>query len=243
MNAGRSAWYWRGFAAAFVLCGALNGASYFCRSDGGGNLVGLTTRNGEALGFPFLQWQRGRDHAEFSFRMFAANIGLAIALSAVTANWTRNRHRELEALACAWLGDPAKFRFAWQFSIRHLLVVTSLVAATAAFARNPWVGTPEFMLGLLLLGPSALVAAVSIPRRVSLRTRLLLLTAMVPGLAAFTIAVGAMQTPPIDLERTLMAMFICWAPQAVVFAAATAGALYFWQRPATFAWSSRPMSA
>ena len=81
----RTAWLLRGFLGGILVCGALNAASYFVRSDNWGNLLGLAPQHAEALGFPVQVWEGGNPYGGYFVdpRAMALNILFAIVVGIV----------------------------------------------------------------------------------------------------------------------------------------------------------------
>lgn len=214
-------WLFRGFAAAFLLCGALNAGSYFILSENGGNLVNWAVLNHEAFGFPLISWQRGHQCAGyFSFWAVLGNISFATVAGIFAGRTAVRRRFELQRLIAEWdtrdCTKPAPF----QFTIRGLFVVMSLAAVMAAVARAvPWRGA-EILLSIYLLAPSAMLAAAFVPKRLAWRQRAALLALMFCGLLIASVAAGVFQHPSIHIEKVLLGNFICWMPQAAAAALA-----------------------
>jgi len=121
--------------------------------------------------------------------------------------------------------ESKKTRFRMTFSVRGLLIVTTLIAVviglTKSLGASPWLlGTVYFagplILILIAMGP------VGIPWEQRSVILILVAVVMLGGAVLVGMKLG------MEFDRVLLGVFICWVPQSV-FAAALITGLVFWK--------------
>ncbi len=210
-----AAWLARGMMAGFLLSSALNALSYFYLS-GFRNLV-RPNAVPQALGFPLEMWRFGVSYggAMIDWGAWAINVVFALllglAISAVLI-WKRKWFGEFEDAMIAaeerQLGGNL-----WQFSIRGVLLMTTMFAGAAALARAALGAGPEMLLAIYLFGPTALILIAMIPRGIAWQYRVILLTPATIVTVGFAIVLGNRLSIPFD--QVTLGIYICWVPQTV----------------------------
>ncbi len=218
-----SRWFVRGFLVGILITGSLTAVSYFFRSERGGNLLGTTPEHYEALGFPCTLWETGNMYGGVfvDLRSLLVDASFGVAVGAVCGLATlafRGRLNELvERLDKAvTVGGHGRL----QFSLRGLLAVSGLAALAAAGAHYALAGHPAVLGIIYWLGPWILVLIAFLPMGLSWQERVVVLvpTALLLMLAA--VGVGMSLKPPLEFDKVLMYIFICWTPQSVLVAIA-----------------------
>lgn len=220
-RAPRLAWFINGLAAGLLIVAAVNACSYFVWSGGWKNLVAENMQSHEAIGFPKLVWRAGTS--------FAGNF---VDRSAIWFNFATG------ILFGSLIGTIAVWQVKWldrfeqflqqreqrtsagrlQFSVRGLLVVTTLAAIIAAGLRMAIGNRPELLLAVYLFGPLILILLAMIPRGISWQQRVLILIPCTCMLIVATVLFG--MRIGLTFDRVAMAFFICWVPQTVFAAVA-----------------------
>lgn len=219
-----SRWFARGFLVGVLVCGALNALSYFFRSDGWGNLLGVTPQNDEALGFPVKVWEAGNTYgglfvdypALLVCAVCAAAVGTACGLLTVACR--RQLDRLVAQLEARMARDEPRVQF--QFSVRGLLLATTAVALAAAVGGRALAARAEALGAIYALGPWLLVALALLPRRIPWQQRVVLIIPLTAALILVAVVVGASLRPPREFDQVLMGIFICWTPQSALAAVA-----------------------
>lgn len=214
-------WFLRGALVGILVSAALNAASYFVRSDRGGNLLGNRRGNREALGFPLEMWEGGNSFDGYFVDLgpLAVNLTCGLVLG-VFCGWLTLRARpwldrleqEVDLSLAQTPHRPP------QISLRSLLLATTLVAILAAAARYALAGQ-RFVLALFyLFGPWILVTVPFLPSGLDWKRRVYLVIPVTLLLMAAGIAIGQSFPRPLDFDKVLLGTFICWTPQSVVAA-------------------------
>lgn len=224
-------WFVRGLMVGILISGSLTAVSYFFRSERGGNLLGTTPEHYEALGFPCPLWETGNTYGGLfvDLRGLLVDVSFGIAVGIVcglVTLWFRGPLNELvEQLDQA---VTVRQRSNVQFSLRGLLALTGLAALGAAGAHYALAGHPAVLGIIYWLGPWILVLIAFLPMGLSWQGRVVVLvpTALLLMLAA--VAVGMSLKPPLEFDKVLMYIFVCWTPQSVLVAVVlTAGLIYY----------------
>jgi hypothetical protein len=205
-----------------LVCGALNAASYFVRSDGWGNLLDLDPTRGEALGFPLQLWESGNPYGGdlVDNTALAVNIGLALLVAILCGLATLKVRQPLNEWVVQMEQNVAADQAGnLRFSLRGILLLTALIAVAAAGARHLLAGRPEVLGGINLLGPWLLVAIALLPRRIAWEQRVVILVPTTLLLIGVAVAAGASLNRPIPVDRVLLGIFVCWTPQSALAAA------------------------
>jgi hypothetical protein len=223
-----SRWFVRGFFVGILISGSLNAVSFFFRSDGAGNLLGTAPDRYEALGFPCQVWESGNPYGGWFVDarglllngLFAAAIGAACGLVAVRCRgWLNDLVARLEPLV------RAREAAGWQFSLRGLLAATALAGLAAAGAHYALAGRPLALGIVYWLGPWFLVMLAFLPIGLSWQQRVVVLVPATFLLMAAAVAIGAALPQPLEFDRVLLYVFVCWTPQTVLVAIVLAAAL------------------
>lgn len=215
-----SRWFVRGLGLGILLCGALNAVSYFARSDDWGNLLGQIPASAEALGFPVLMWEQGLTYGGYFIDLpalalnmvFAVVVGLGCGTIAVRQRGRLNRL--VDEFEESVTGPPNKFHF----TTRDLLVVMTFAAVLAASARLFLNGRPEVLGAIYLLGPWLLVTIALLPRKIAWQQRVLILVPAALLLILAAILSGASLKRPVEFDKVLLGIFVCWTPQSALAA-------------------------
>lgn len=214
-------WFVRGFLVGILISGSLTAVSYFFRSERGGNLLGNTPNHYEALGFPCTLWETGNMYGGLfvDLRALLINAVFSAALGAGCGLATlRFRVRLNDLVERLEQTVTARQHGRWQFSLRGLLALCGLAALTAAGAHYTLAGHPAVLGIIYALGPWILVLIAFLPMGLSWQQRVVVLvpTALLLMLAA--VAVGTSLKPPLEFDKVLLYVFVCWTPQSVLVA-------------------------
>ena len=228
-------WFVRGFLVGILICGSLNAASYFFRSEGWGNLLGTAPSHREAMGFPCLLWESGNAYGGYFVDVGSLCVDALFAVAAGSLGGVLMVHHRdrLNRLVDRFEQAAEARQSRWQVSLRGLLVATGLAALIAAGARYALAGRPEVLGGIYLLGPWLLVLIAFVPMGVSWQQRVYVLIPAAALLMAGAVAAGAMLKPKLEFDKVLMGIFVCWTPQSVLAAAGLTAALLGAGRRAT----------
>ncbi len=215
----RRHWFGRGLLAGLMIAAALNALSYFWLSDGVQNLIGASKMQEEAIGFPMEVWRKGENYGSMvvNFTAFFTNctIGLVFALLVavfVGAKWKSLNHFVLQTLkqdAQRKRGESGSF----QFSIKSMLIATSVIALFLAAAMN--VSADPIVLAVIFFaGPWVMVGLSMLPPNIKWQHRVVMMTVMAIVMIGVAIVVGGQLGRLFD--EVLLGIFICWTPQSVV---------------------------
>lgn len=228
-----TSWFLRGAFAGLLFAAALNAAWYFVRSDGGGNLLGQTPERREALGFPVEMWESGNTYGGFfvDYGALAIDVGCGMLFGAVGGAITLSQRRRLNQLIKhfeATLGPSTKN---FQISLRGLLLTTTIASVLFAIAARFMTYRAEVLGGIYLLGPWLLIAIAFVPQRIPWEQRAAILFPAALLLMGGAVFVGAKLTPPVEFDKVLLGIFICWTPQSVFVALAISLSILLFYRP------------
>lgn len=216
-------WFVRGFLVGGLVCGALNAASYFYHSDDWGNLLGLHPDHGEAIGFPFVVWQKGNAYNGYFvdyFRM-AGNLLVAAVVAAITGGLVASQHIWLNRLMKTFDRAMEEYeRQNFQFSVRGLFFAMCVVAAGAACVRYFLIARPEVLAGIYILGPWVLVLIALLPQGIPWQQRVVILTPLTLLLIVAAVVIGGRLPRPLLIDEVLLGIFVCWTPQSALAAVA-----------------------
>ena len=217
---GDSRWHWfgRGFLAGLMVIAAVNAISYFVLSDGILNLIGASQMQQEAIGFPFEVWRRGEGYGRFivSFPAFFSNCGIGVFFALIIGAMAASRKGFLNRITYDAVSREAKSDSggnSFQFSIKSILIATSIVAIFLAAALNITVD-PKVLAVIFFAGPWAMVGLSMLPPGIKWQHRVVMMTVMAVVMIGVAIAVGGQLGKPFD--EVLMGIFISWTPQSVV---------------------------
>ncbi len=214
----KASWFFRGFLAGILLMGSLNAISFFVRTGGWGSLLEGFGAGKEAIGFPFELWSSGNNYGGLLVNLtgLLLNTSMTIAISSVLGlvtltqiGWLNRMVADIESRA----EESSERKF--QFSLRGLLLATVFVAMLAAMAR-PFSARSEFLAGIYLFGPAALVILAILPRGVSWQQRVAIMTPA--AFVLITAAMGIGSALDVEFDKVLMGIFVCWVPQSALAA-------------------------
>ena len=249
LGVGSSGWHWfgRGFLVGVMILAAANATSYFFRSDGVSNLIGLTRDQNERIGFPLEVWQRGKSYGRYvvNFNAFFINALVGASLGVLLGGLATTRRTWLNRMLLQGIqNDPA---FADrpeversvnspaitsdvgaaqeptsdirtnQFSMGGLLLCTAMVAGVIAAAMK--IGPdPKVLAAVYFFAPVVTVVVAMVPPNFSWQIRCVVLLALCATAIGVAISVGG--GLGFQFDEVLMGIFICWTPQGVVGALA-----------------------
>lgn len=204
-----------------MVIGAANAISYFVLSDGYSNLVGWQVDEQEKIGFPFEVWQRGKTYGSnlIDFPAFykngavGAGLGLIIGICTLLYSNGLNGIAERVLQAEQTSADSAKASAGNQFSIRALMVGTTIVAVIVGLATR-LEPDPRVMAAIFFFAPVVMIGVTMLPRRWTMHFRMAALTVLAVSSIGIAVAVGSGLGMPFD--EVLMGIFICWTPQGVI---------------------------
>lgn len=214
-------WFLRGCMIGVLICGSINAASYFFRSDHFGDLLGLYPQHREAIGFPLQVWEKGNSYGGYfaDYGGLLVNSLFAIGVGCV-CGWVVFAARDqlnamVKLVEQSMNREPAKF----QFTTRGLLLLTGIAAVLAAVGRYVIAGRPEALAVIYGLGPWILIAIALLPRNIAWQQRVVILVFVTIMMMGGAIFVGRSLERSLEFDRVLMGIFVCWTPQTVIAAA------------------------
>jgi hypothetical protein len=224
-------WFVRGFMVGILISGSLTAISYFFRSERGGNLLGATPDNYEALGFPCTLWESGNTYGGLfvDLRGLLANVAFGLAAGTVCGLVTLRFRKFLNELVQR-LDQAVAVRQGGhvQFSLRGLLALTGVAATAAAGAHYALAGNPAVLGIIYWLGPWILVLIAFLPMGLSWQGRVVVLVPAALLLMLAAVGAGLSLKQPLEFDKVLMYVFICWTPQSVLVAIVlTAGLILY----------------
>ncbi|HEV3344245.1 MAG TPA: hypothetical protein VG125_27970 [Pirellulales bacterium] len=217
--------------ATLLAFAALNAASYFVRSDRG-KLLGHA-HGVDRIGFPWLAWQDGAapengfatlalgPDGYFDYGGLAMNAGAALVAAILggllaTAAFRPNgagKRMGTTSFDRRDAGGPP------QFSLRSLLIVTTIVAGVLAYQRA---ATPQLyafaLAAIYVCGPSVLVCCAWATLGRKRAERLFVVGCALASLIVAAIATG-IRTELGDFTRVLLGLYVYWVPQCVLMLA------------------------
>ena len=222
-----SRWFVRGVAVGVLFMAAVNTLSYFFRSDHFGTILRPQdkVKTGEAIGFPWQMWEAGNTYGGFyvDYPMLGLNVLVAILAAMIVGLFTARRTNSLNDIVAALSTNSApESKRPAQFSLRGLLISTTVIAVATMLAKN-YAANPKTLLAIYLLGPIGLVALAMSPRRLSWQTRVAIVIPATLCLIAVAITVG--HSLDIEFDRVLLAIVLCWVPQTALAAILLTGFL------------------
>ncbi|MFM7844791.1 MAG: hypothetical protein ACKOU6_13000 [Planctomycetota bacterium] len=214
----RGAWFTRGFTAGPLLAGALNAVSYFLRSERGGNLAGQTPWRRQALGFPWELWEYGNhyDGLFVNSKGLVGNLLFALLLGIVAGLVTLQLRPRLNRLVEEFAKQVPPIERRLQFSLRGLLLFTTLLALALSIAKRFTAPHPAMLWAIDVAGPWLLIGIAFIPRRIAWQQRAAIVITLAISMIALAIFIGLKLVPSLEFDQVLMAIFVCWTPQCVL---------------------------
>ena len=222
-------WFIRGFAGGFILFAALNAMSWFFRSAGWSDLCGATlSAHTEAIGFPLELWREGVGYQGglmMSVPSLAVNAGVGLLVAVIAGLVAVRLSPRIEAiLPDDQIGAPKRFQLT--FSVRGLLVVTTLIAIAIGLAQS--LGSSPWLLGAIYFaGPLTLILIAMGPVGIPWEQRSVILVLTAICMLTGAILIGGRLEMLFD--RVLLGVFICWVPQSV-FAALLIFGVTLWKQ-------------
>jgi len=192
--------------------------SWFFRSTGWSDLCGATLNDHtEAIGFPFEIWREGTGHQGLVLAALGIHLLIGLAVSIAAGFAAVSLSPRIESMLPQESTSKTVFRMT--FSVRGLLIVTSLIAIALGLTQS--LGPSPWLLGTIYFaGPLTLILIAMGPVGIPWEQRsvILVLTAMIMLVGAVVIG-GRLG---MEFDRVLLGVFICWVPQSV-FAAVLIG--------------------
>lgn len=201
-----------------MIAAAINGLSYFFRSQGIQNLIGASQTQEEAIGIPFEVWRRGQAYGTFivDFSAFFSNCGLGLVFALAAGIWVATKKKSLNRLTATVLrreADSMQAESGFQFSVKSMLVATTLIALFLAIITNV-PPDPTALAAIFFAGPWAMVGLSMLPPHIKWQHRVMMISIMSVAMIGVAIYVGQQLNKPFD--EVLMGVFICWTPQSVI---------------------------
>ncbi len=225
----RLRWFLRGTAVGMLLMAAVNALSYFVRSADWSSLVGRPKSTQESVGFPFQVWEAGNTYGGMfaDYPMLGMNILIAFAFGSIIGSVAARKTPLLNRIIHQMQAEATRHKHQpIQFSLRGLMIATTIAAVAAMLARN-FAARPETLIAIYALGPACLVAIAMLPQRLSWQKRVAIIIPAAYALIAAAIAVG--NAMGMEFDKVLMGIFLCWTPQSALAALALTGSLLIGQ--------------
>ena len=198
-----------------MLIAAANAVSYFFRTPSIADLIGPEQNVTEAMGFPFEIWRENQsglvalyvDYAQVGLNLL---VGLGVgAIFGVVGLLLQSHFNRWVAEFEAKNTDLKRLSF--QFSVKSLLLVTT-VAALLIAALTSWNGTPQVLLAIYFLGPLILILVAMLPRKIHWYHRVAILTVL--SLTMIGIAISSGNSLGVPFDRVMLGIFVSWTPQS-----------------------------
>lgn len=198
-----------------MIVAAANALSYFFRTPGIADLVGPDQHLTEALGFPFEIWRENQIYFGSMFIDYAM-VGLNLLVGAGLGTLFGLVALKLKPQFNRWVSDfeseqPAKRSLEYRFSIKSMLVLTS-VAAILVAALTTWNGTKQVLIAIYFLGPLCLILIAMAPTKIHWHHRIVVLVFLAVTMIGVALTTGQQLKVPID--RVLLGIFVSWTPQS-----------------------------
>ncbi|MBM4093724.1 MAG: hypothetical protein FJ276_30605 [Planctomycetes bacterium] len=223
-----ASWFLRGFLVGILIGGCLTAMSYFVRSEELGNLVGTRPDRREAIGFPCELWESGNTYdgyfIDLTGLLVNACSALALAMTCGFVTFLCRFHLTRLVVEFEALAAPPNHGTV-QFSLRGLLALVGLASLAAAATRYAMAGRPEVLGAIYLLGPWFLVLFAYLPLGLSWQKRVIILVPTTVLLMVASVAIGWSLKPELAFDKTLLGIFVCWTPQAVLAAVVLVAAM------------------
>ena len=217
-------WFVRGLAGGFIFYAALNALSWFFRSTGWSDLCGATLNNHtEAIGFPFEIWREGEGHQGLIVARLGIHLLIGLVVSIAAGFFVVAASSRLESMLPEEQSSSTVFRLT--FSVRGLLIVTSLIAVALGLVQS--LGSSPWLLGVIYFaGPLMLILIAMGPVGIPWEQRSVILIATAVLMMVGAVIVGGHLG--MEFDRVLLGVFVCWVPQSV-FAALLILGVAFWK--------------
>ncbi len=227
----RAHWFVRGGLVGVLVGAVANSLSYFVRSGGWGGTLGRRDAP-EAIGFPLEIWS----DASRVLRLDAVAVngvvllGVALACGLLVMAMTTPLNRLVREIETELSRRP-EGGGRLQFSLKGLLQLTVVAAMFAAMVRRP---QAETLAAIYLLGPGGLVLISLLPRGISWRQRVWILTPLAALLIGLAIVIGMRMPSEVDFEKVLMGIAVSWTSQSAAAAILLTLGLLIWRRRTLF---------
>jgi len=225
-NAGTSQlrWFVRGAAGGFIFYAALNALSWFFRSAGWSDLCGATLNaHTEAIGFPFEIWREGTGHQGLVLAALGIHLLIGLAVSIAAGFAVVSLSPRIESMLPEEPTNNAGFRMT--FSVRGLLLVTTLIAMAIGLTQSP--SPSPWLLGTIYFaGPLTLILIAMGPAGLPLEQRSVILVFTAVCMMASAVLIG--RRLEMEFDRVLLGVFVCWVPQSA-FAALLISGVALWK--------------
>ncbi len=201
--------------AGIMLVAAANALSYFFRTPGIDDLVGADQNVIEAIGFPFEIWREDRIY-HGSMYLDYTKVGLNLLVGVALGTCFGLIALKLQKHFNRWVADfesqnTIKREISFQFSVKSLLLITTVAAALVA-AFTSWNGTKQVLMAVYFLGPACLILIAMMPNKIHWHYRIAILTMMAAVIIGVGISTGVELDVPLD--RVMLGIFVSWTPQS-----------------------------
>lgn len=198
-----------------MVAASLNAASYFLWSEYGGNLLGTRPDRAEAIGWPFVFWEKRNrfGRGQFAADRFRGNLVVSALVGGLCGLLLVAQRKWLNRIVADFFVGQGPPPGRINVSLRGLLLNTFLAAVGAGVLRLALRGQAIALGAVYAAGPWVLIGIVFLPRGVSWQKRVALLIPLtvLMILSAFWIASSLSPSPV--FERVLFGIFVCWTPQ------------------------------
>lgn len=198
-----------------MLVAAANAVSYFFRTSGIADLIGPDQNVTEAIGFPYEIWRENKLYYK-AFYLDYPKAGLNLLVGLGLGSIFGCIGLLLQSHFNRWVAEfeaknTGMKRLSFQFSVKSLLVVTTIAALLIA-ALTSWNGTPQVLMAIYFLGPLVLILVAMLPRKIHWYHRVVVLTVL--SFAMIAIAISSGNTLGVPLDRVMLGIFVSWTPQS-----------------------------
>ena len=219
MSTSKLRWFTRGMAGGFIVYAALNASSWFFRSTGWSDLCGFTLNaHTEAIGFPFEIWRESGINEGMVLARLGIHLMIGLVVSALAGFAAVALAPRIEPLLPEQPSGNTAFRPT--FSVRGLLIVTSLIAIALGLSQS--LGASPWMLAVIYFaGPLILILIAMGPVGIPWEQRSVILVLTAIAMLIGAVVVGGRLK--MEFDRVLLGVFICWVPQSVLAATLIVG--------------------
>ena len=209
-----------GFLSSALVWAAVDALSYFALSGGWGNLLGTAPEATEAIGFPWVVWGEGGPYGGdyFSWLGLIGDVVVTLSVSAAVGLATVWLHKRDLATRPGSLSadDSVESTRQLQFSIRTLLGTTAAVAFVLSMIKTSVQSLSILLLVVYLFGPSLILLAAHLTRRIVPLQRNLIVSVTGALLVVSASMLGEVISGIGDFTRGIMGIYVCWIPQCVL---------------------------
>ena len=187
----------------------------------------------ERVGFPFEIWRDGETYGGWmiDYPMLAWNLltgmaaGCVFGLVGIAGKRKFNRWvAEFEAQ------EHSNRKLKIQFSVKSLLIVTTLIALVFA-SITAWGSSPQLLAAIYFLGPLGLIVIAMTPDSIPWQQRVVILVIVAASMIGIAIASGSKLG--LDVDQVMFGIFVSWTPQNAfaAFLIVVAMMVQIWRRP------------